>query len=76
MLVQKKRIPFKHLILIGFLPSPLKKLIYRLKGYKIDGDVDIGFGSIIEGKSVTIGEGCKIGYFTIIISKSIHIGRY
>jgi hypothetical protein len=50
MLIKKSRIPIKQLILYGFLPSFLKKLIYRLKGYKIGKNVSLSLGSVIIGK--------------------------
>ena len=59
MLVEKARIPIKQMLLYGFLPNFLKILIYRIKGYKIGKKVSIGFGSIICGDIVTIGNNSK-----------------
>jgi acetyltransferase-like isoleucine patch superfamily enzyme len=74
-LVKNKRIPILSLISIGFLPSFLKKWVYRLKGYKIGKGVTIGFGSVIIGKSVTIKKGTKIDFFTFIICEECSIDR-
>ena len=49
MLIQKPRIPVKHVLLYGFLPSFLKVLVYRLKGYEIGKKVSFGFGAVICG---------------------------
>jgi hypothetical protein len=33
MLIKQKRIPVKEIFFIGLLPSFLKKIVYKLKGY-------------------------------------------
>lgn len=76
MLTKKVKIPFKQMILFGFLPGIIKKTLYRLKGYKIGKNVSIGIGSIISGKNVVVGNNTKIGHLTIIRGKEINIGRY
>ena len=76
MLIKKDRIPVKQIILYGLLPSFLKILIYRLKGYKIGNKVKIGFVSIIQGKNVTIADHVTIGFATVIKGKDISIGRH
>lgn len=76
MLTEKKKIPFKHLIIYGLLPSSFKVFIYKLRGYRIGQNVSIGFGSIIIGEDVKIEDNTKIGFLTIIRSKQINIGRY
>lgn len=76
MLIQKARIPFKELILFGFLPSCIKKVMYRLRGYRIGKHVSIGFGSVICSKLVEVGDYTSIGFFTIIRGKSIKIGAH
>jgi acetyltransferase-like isoleucine patch superfamily enzyme len=76
MLIKKSRIPIKRLILYGFLPSFLKKLIYKLKGYKIGKNVSFSIGSVIIGENVVIGDNTSIGFFTVIQAKKIKIGRY
>ena len=61
---------------MGFLPSFLKKFIYRMQGYKIGSGVSIGPGSLILGKSVEIKDPVKIGFFTVVRGKNICIDRY
>ncbi len=53
MLIKKKRLPVFEIITIGILPSFLKKLFYRIKGYKIGRNVNIGIGSVIIGRKVS-----------------------
>jgi acetyltransferase-like isoleucine patch superfamily enzyme len=76
MLIKKERIPVSHIVFIGMLPSFLKKMVYRMKGYHIGKNVSLSIGSIIKGKNVTIQDGVKIGFFTLIRAKNIHIGRF
>jgi acetyltransferase-like isoleucine patch superfamily enzyme len=82
MLIKNKRIPVKSIILIGFLPSFLKILIYKLRGYKIGKKVKIGFGSIILGDNISVGEETKLGLFSIIsccqceIENNVDIGSF
>lgn len=76
MLIQKPRIPIKDILLLGFFPGFLKKIIYRLKGYRIGKNVSIGFGSVICGETVSVGDGTSIGFLTIIRGKKIAIGEY
>ena len=76
MLVDSPRFPVWEIVLFGFLPSFLKILIYRMRGYKIGRRVSIGFGSVVVGKDVEIDEGARIAFFTIIRGRQIKIGRY
>lgn len=76
MLIKKAKIPFKSIVAIGFFPSFIKKIIYRLKGYKIGRNVSIGLGSVIIGKNVNIKDNVSIGLITIIRGEEITIERY
>jgi acetyltransferase-like isoleucine patch superfamily enzyme len=76
MLVKKERIPVMHMLLIGMLPSVLKKMVYRIKGYSIGKNVSIAPGAVVIGKKVTIADGAKIGFFTIVRGREIYIGRF
>lgn len=76
MLIKNSRIPVKELILFGFFPSGIKKIIYRLMGYKIGKKVRIGFGSVVIGKQVTIEDYSEVGIFTIVRANTIKMGRY
>jgi acetyltransferase-like isoleucine patch superfamily enzyme len=75
-LIKKTRIPVLHIITIGFLPSFLKKFVYRLKGYKIASDASLSLGCVVIGKDVEIGKKSSIGFFTIIRARKIKIARY
>lgn len=76
MLTARPRFPVKQILLQGFLPSFLKRLLYRWKGYQIGRGVSFGFGSVICGESVEIGDHTTIGFFTIIRGKSIKLGAH
>lgn len=76
MLIKKDKIPFKKIMTIGLLPSALKKIYYRLKGYKISKNVSIGLGSVIIGEEVSIENDTKIGFLTVIRARQIQIGRF
>lgn len=75
-LIKKNRIPVKQMLLIGFLPSVLKKMYYKSKGYKFGENVSIGLGSVIVGKNVEIQSNTSIGMMTVVRAKSIKIDRF
>lgn len=76
MLIKKNRIPIKEIILYGFLPNFMKKLVYRLKGYKIGKNVYFGIGSVVIGNNVTIGDNSSFGLVSVVRGNIIDIGRY
>ena len=76
MLTEKPRIPIVPILLYGFWPGFLKKLMYRLKGYRIGKGVSIGFGAIICGEDVQVGDYASIGFFTVIRGKEIRLGSH
>ncbi|MBI3518265.1 MAG: hypothetical protein HY062_02765 [Bacteroidetes bacterium] len=76
MLIKKNRIPVLHIITIGILPSFLKKIIYKLKGYRIADGVNLSIGCVVIGKDVEIGKQSSIGFFTIVRANKIKIGRF
>src|SRR6056297_2273177 len=76
MLIEKTRLPIKDILIIGILPGFLKKLVYRMKGYRIGRHVSIGFGSVVCGRKVSIGDFTSIGFLTIIRGKEIDIGEH
>jgi acetyltransferase-like isoleucine patch superfamily enzyme len=76
LLLDKPRIPIRDVLLFGLLPSRLKVLLYRLKGYRIGKGVSIGFGSVVCGSHVEIGDHTSIGFFTIIRGTEIQLGPY
>ncbi|MCX6290202.1 MAG: acyltransferase [Bacteroidetes bacterium] len=65
-----------QVLTIGLLPSFLKKIIYRMKGYTIGRGVKLGLGSVIIGKDVEIGKGTSVGFLTVIRGKKIVIGKF
>ena len=74
MLTAKPRFPIKQILLHGWLPSPLKKWFYRLKGYRIGKRVRLAWGSVILGHQVVIGEDSEIGFLSFIRGINIRIG--
>jgi acetyltransferase-like isoleucine patch superfamily enzyme len=76
MLIKKTKIPFKAVATVGILPSFIKKLYYKAKGYKIGKNVSIGIGSVVIGKNVVIEDGVKIGLASIVRANDIRIERF
>src|SRR3989440_1369250 len=76
-LLPKTRIPWRHLVLFGWLPSPLKVLAYRLLlGYRIGRRVRISFGGVVIGKHVELGDHVEIGFLAVVQGETIRIGRH
>lgn len=76
MLVKKKRFPIAHIITIGLLPSAIKKMVYRARGYRIGKNVSLGIGSVILGKEVRIEKNTSIGFFSIIKAEKLQIDAF
>jgi acetyltransferase-like isoleucine patch superfamily enzyme len=76
MLIPRSRFPIKQMALVGWLPGFLKKAVYRLKGYKIGKKVSIGFGAVIVGDDVVIGDHASISFLSFVRGKHIRIGAY
>ena len=76
-LLPKDRIPFGHLLVFGWLPSPLKKWLYRLVlGYRIGRGVRFGFGGVVVGQEVELADHVEIGLFAVVMGRHIRIGRH
>jgi acetyltransferase-like isoleucine patch superfamily enzyme len=76
-LLPKPRIPWRHLILFGWLPSPLKVWTYRwLLGYRIGRRVRISFGGVVVGRDVDLGDHVEIGFLAVVQGRTIRIGRH
>ena len=76
-LVPKSRIPFTHLALFGWMPSPLKKWAYRLLlGYRIGKHVSLGIGSVVVGEEVELADHVEIGMLAVVQGRRITIGRH
>lgn len=76
-MLPKARLPLGHLLLFGWMPSPLKRWAYRwLKGYRIGRGVKFGFGGVVVGESVELGDYVEIGMLAIVMGRRISIGRH
>jgi acetyltransferase-like isoleucine patch superfamily enzyme len=76
-LLPKARLPLGHLLAFGWMPSPLKRLAYRwLLGYRIGRGVKFGFGGVVIGKTVELGDHVEIGLLAIVMGREIRIGRH
>ena len=75
-LFNKNRIPFFHLLIFGFWPSSIKKLFYRMKGYKIGKNVKLGLGSILIAADVSIEKNTEIGLLTVLRASKIRIASH
>ncbi|HEY2376211.1 MAG TPA: hypothetical protein VGH98_09590 [Gemmatimonadaceae bacterium] len=76
-MIPKKRIPFRHLILFGWMPSALKVWAYRhLLGYRIGRGVRMSFGGVVVGKNVSLGDHVEIGLLAVVMGRTIEIGRH
>jgi acetyltransferase-like isoleucine patch superfamily enzyme len=76
MLIENPRFPVRQMALMGWWPGFLKKLFYRLKGYRIGRKVSIGFGSVIIGDDVAIGDHAAIGFLSFVRGRHIRIGDH
>src|SRR5260370_42278252 len=76
-LLHKPRLPLGHLLMFGWLPSPLKRWAYRtFLGYRIGRRVRFGFGGVVIGQSVELGDDGEIGMLAIVMGRTITIGRH
>lgn len=76
-LLPKSRIPIRHLLCFGWLPSPVKVWAYRtLLGYRIGRHVSIALGGVIIGDDVEVGDHVEIGLLAIVQGRRIRIGRH
>ena len=76
-MLAKPRIPFKHMLLFGWLPSPIKVWAYRwLLGYRIGHGVKFGPYGVVVGESVELADHVEIGLLAVVMGKTIRIGRH
>ena len=76
-MIPKKRIPIRHLLLFGWMPSALKVWMYRhVLGYRIGRGVRLELGSAVVGESVTLGDHVEIGLLAVVMGRTIEIGRH
>ncbi len=76
MLIPKPRFPVRQMLLMGWLPGFLKKAVYRLKGYRIGKGVSIGFGSVVIGDEVSVGDHASIGFLSFVRGRRVRIGDH
>jgi acetyltransferase-like isoleucine patch superfamily enzyme len=72
----RPRFPIREILLHGWLPSPLKRLLYRLKGYRIGKGVHLAPGSVIIGREVSIGDHTRIAFLSFIRGVTIRLGAH
>jgi len=76
-MIRKKRLPIGHLVLYGWLPSPIKVWAYRtFRGYRIGKGVKLAFGGIVVGDEVELADHVEIGLLAMVMGRSIRIGRH
>lgn len=76
MKVHDIRVPLLKILTVGLLPSPLKKLYYRLRGYKIGRRIKLRLRSVIDiSGSCEIGDETRIGAFSILSGEALRIGK-
>ena len=76
-MIRNKRLPLAHLILYGWMPSPLKAWAYRtFRGYRIGRGVRFSFGGVVVGRDVDLGDHVEIGLLAVVIGRTIRIGRH
>ena len=76
-MIRKKRLPIGHLVLYGWLPSPIKAWAYRtFRGYRIGKGVKLAFGGIVVGDEVELADHVEIGLLAMVMGRSIRIGRH
>lgn len=68
-------VPILQMATIGILPSPFKKMYYRLRGAKIGKNVSLGLFSVIKADSIAIGDGTRIGPLTFIHCRELTLGK-
>jgi len=70
------RLPLGRILTVGILPSPLKKMWYRLKGYRIGKDVSFGPGSVVEiSGSCEIGDGTRFSAGAVVVGETARFGK-
>jgi acetyltransferase-like isoleucine patch superfamily enzyme len=75
MIINRSRLPIKHILTIGLLPSLLKVGYYRMRGAKIGKGVKIGIGAVILSNHIEIGDGTTIGMLTGITCAKFKVGK-
>lgn len=70
------RLPLGKILTIGILPSPLKKLWYRMKGYRIGKGVSFGPGSVLEiSGTCEIGDDTRFSAGAVVVGETARFGK-
>lgn len=76
-LIADKRIPWGHLIAFGWMPSFLKRFIYRtFLGYRVGRGVKFGPGSVVSGDEVDLGDFVEIGALAVVQGRVIRMAPH
>ena len=75
MIIDRSRLPIKHMLTFGLLPSALKVAWYRLRGARIGKKVKLGLGAVILSKDIEIGDGTRMGMAANITCERLRIGK-
>lgn len=76
-LIADKRIPWGHLLAFGWMPSFLKRFIYRtFLGYRVGRGVKFGPGSVVAGTEVDLGDFVEIGALAVVQGRTIRMGPH
>lgn len=76
-LLPKRRIPWRHLALVGWMPSAVKRWVYRtFYGYRIGRGVRFAPGSVVIGDDVDLADHVELGFLAVVQGRRIRMGRY
>ncbi|MBK7269113.1 MAG: hypothetical protein IPI07_06255 [Flavobacteriales bacterium] len=68
-------IPIGKMITVGILPSPLKRLYYRMNGARIGKGVKFGLLSVITAREMEIGDDTRIAPLSFINVRKLKLGK-
>src|SRR5712692_4183374 len=69
--------PWRHLLLFGWMPNTLKIWCYRhVLGDRIGRGVRLGFGAVVVCRDAESGDNVEIGFLTVIRAQRLRIGRH
>lgn len=59
---------------MAYLPSPVRCFLMRAQGHAVGRSVHLGFGSVISGDTMRLGDGVRIGARTIVKAGEMRLG--